>query len=261
MRFSNIINVLGRAFFVFIIAYLWAGYYIRSFFTSMIIAVAFAIFVEVVFYSLRNQKSARLNISRECARKMNLILLQLRFMSNIAVLQLFYKALAKKFACTLTSRKLSLATPSGNLEIFSLFHCDPTPADIIKCVNNTKEGSKTLIAATAFSPEVIAFVSSLRIQVELLNKEVVYNQILAPSEVFPEITVEFIEKRKMTLRRLRSIVLSRHRTRGYILTAVFIIFTGFLIQLPIYYIIVATIVFGLGFVSRLQPLGNKNLFE
>ena len=243
MKVSRISNILARSFFVFIIAWLWTSYYVRGFvliaLISFIITVAFNYVISLI-YKKRNRKKTATRQERD---HLHLVILQLKFMTQTEVHALYKKAFPKT-------------------KIKSLFHTTPTEHDIIKCIKSATPNSKVLITAESFPPHVFAFARSLDANVILLDGEAVYTQILAPKQTFPPITVHTKKKTpRKTLAEIKTLIFNRNRTKSYVITGAVILFSSLIIRLHIYYIIIATIVFGLALTSYFSPKLPKNLFD
>jgi len=242
MKVSRISNLLARSFLVFIIAWLWASYYVRGVFLIALISITITVVFNYVV-SLAYKKRNRIKLATKQEREhLHLVILQLKFMTQAEVHALFKKAFPKA-------------------KIKSLFHTTPTEHDIVKCVKSRKD-IKVIIAAETFPPQVSAFARTLDVNIILLDGEATYTQILAPTQTFPEITIQTKKKTpRKTLAEIKTLIFNRTRTKSYVITGAVILFSSLIIRLHIYYIIIATIVFGLALTSYFSPGTPKNLFD
>lgn len=243
MQVSKVVNLLARSFLVFIIAWLWISFYVRSFILILLMSTAITLAVEFVLSFVskrRNHKHIKTKKERE---HMKQVILQLKFMTKIQTQALFKKAFPK-------------------LNIKSLFHTTPTEYDIIACIKSAKKNSKLIITAEFFPPSVMAFSRSLDVNLVLLDSESVYTQILAPTGNFPEIKIQTKKQSpRKTIREIKTLVFNRTRTKSYVITGVVIMVSSLIIRLHLYYIIIATIVFALALSSYFSPRVPNNLFE
>jgi hypothetical protein len=243
MKLSHISNLLARSFLVFIIAWLWISFYIRGFLLILLLSAAVTVAFNYVVSLIYKKRNKLKTITKQEREHMHLITLQLKFMTKTQVQALFKKCI-----------------PSA--KVHSLFHTTPTEQDIIKCVKATQKTSKTLIAAETFPPPVSAFARSLDAHIILLDAEAVYTQILAPTQTFPEVTIQTKKKTpRKTLAEIKSMIFNRTRTKSYVITGAVILFSSLIVRLHIYYIIIATIVFALALTSYFSPKSPKNLFD
>jgi len=242
MNLSSVSNLLARSFLVFIVAWLWASFYIRGFVLILLTSTAITLAVNFLFSLLSKRRNTTRSVSKQQRAHAAQVILQLKFMTQTQVHTLFKKALPK-------------------LSIKSLFHTTPTEHDIIKCVKAAHSG-KVIIAAETFPPVVAAFARNLDANIILLDAEAVYAQVLSPAETFPEIKIQTKKATpKRTLVEIKRMVLGRHRTKSYIITGAIILVSSLIVRLHIYYIIFATIVFALAISSYFSPGTSKNLLE
>ena len=263
MKLSNISNLLIRSFLIFIVAFLWVGYYIRGFIYCLLIAVVVAALVNWLVYLFTNRRERARFISNKKTRHMQQVILQLKFMTKAKALALFKSAFDKQFQCRQFQKKLNITIGEKTVDFFSLFHKIPSTADIIECITATVQKEVTIcIAAEDFPTDVITFVTQLAVDVRLWNGAQVYNKILAPAETFPEITFGLKNKPALTFARLKNIIFSRQHTKSYLLTAVIIFLTGFVVRYSIYYIILASILLLLAASAYFfAPNDTKGLFD
>jgi len=236
------INFLIRSFFVFLIAYLWASFFFRDFFLSVISAFLITVVVNCILGFFQNKRVKRQRLTKKEREERFLHMLQLRFLTQIESQELLQKAL----------RALG-----SDAQVFSYFHTEPTTGDIARCIRQNK-GKKTIIAASSFHPQVMQFAATVDVEVVLLNEQEVYAQLLKPAEVFPQILFRPKSKASLTLAMFKGMMLNRARTRGYVFIGIIILLTSFLVAFPLYYIIFATLLFGMAVASYFFP-ETKNL--
>jgi len=194
-------NLLVRSFFVFIIAYLWIGFYVRGFFETMILATLVTLIVNFVVAKLTANRSANAFTSKQQIEHMKLVILQMQIMS---------KQQMEKLISAVTDEKISVGD---------------------------------------FRPELIYFAKST--DTKLYTYEQFYLKYLLPNKTFPKI-YGCTKPKKVTWRDIRDYATQKHRVKPYVITAVVILFTSMIVQLSIYYIIVATLLFGLALYSHVK---------
>ena len=244
MKLSSISNLLARSFIVFILAYLWLSFYLKSIFLIFLISFVIMMAVNYLFILLKRRKSTRAQLTRKQQEHMHAVMLQLKFMSREKARALFKKAF------------IVLGKEVKNF--YPLFNTEVATADIIKCLRYAKKDGAVYIASEKFSPDVIAFAKALQKEIVLLDAAAVYEQILSPADTFPEVTVELKTRQKMTWQELRQIVFQRAKVRPYIIIGVVILLTSFIVNFSIYYIVVATIVFSFALISLFARDTLKN---
>ena len=236
------LNFLIRSFFVFLIAYLWATFFFNRFFVSFMVAFMITVLVNCLFSVLALRKQKRLKLTKKEREERALYTLQLRFLTQDESTELLKKAL--------------LALGSDSV-VFSYFHTQPTVGEVAQCIRQN-HGKKTIIAACGFCPGIMQLVSTVDVDVTLLNDVDVYNKILKPAEILPQVLFRPKSRTRLTLAALKQMMLNRTRTRGYVFIGIIILLTSFLVSFPLYYIIFATFLFGMATVSYFIPESRVN---
>jgi len=235
MKLSSISNLLARSFIVFILAYLWLSFYLKSIFLVFAISFVIMLAVNYLFVLLRKRKNARAALTREQQQHMRAVMLQLKFMSREKARALFKKAF------TALDKEVNNFYPLFNIEVAT--------SDIIKCLRYARKEGAVYIASEKFSPDVVAFAKALQKEIVLLDAAAVYEQILSPADTFPEVTVELKAREKLTWRELRQMVFRRTKVRPYIIIGIVILLTSFIVSFSIYYIAMATLLFSFALIS------------
>jgi len=155
--------------------------------------------------------------------------------------------------------KIFLKTEEHNAYIFSLFHKDVTKQDVVNCIALTKVGAKTVIFAKSFPLELRMFFERLNCAPVFLDGESVYTTLLKPTQTYPQFNIEVKKSARMTLRQLRQLMFQRRRAKGYIFIGILILVTSLIVRPSIYYIILATIVFGLAVASYFRPSKTQDV--
>lgn len=263
MKLSSVTNTFARYFIVFIIAYLWLSFYIRNLFLVFLLSFAIAFFVNYIFGLFQRRKNIRNRLNRDQQNHMRQIVLQLKFLSLREAIALLSTAFLKLYPDAeknkILQKKLVLQNNDKKLNIFPMFDKEPTTADIIAAINQTAKDHTTVIAANFFHPSITSFVSALDKNVRLMTAEDVYTQILSPSQVFPEIAVQFKSKKRLTFEQLKKMMFSRAKVRPYITIGIVILLTSLIVRFNFYYIIIATILFSFALISLFKPQENVDL--
>jgi hypothetical protein len=254
MKLSQISNLLARSFLVFIIAWLWISFYVRGFILILFISTAITLGVNyLVSYIYKRRNNAKA-ITKQELEHIAAITLQLKFNTRAQTMALLKRALSPAARQYVTQRKIILCP---------LFHIQaPTEQDIIDCVKSAPKDAKIIITAERFHPTTTAFARLLDAKIVLLDAKETYTQILKPTQTYPEITVQIKRATpRKTLNEIKNMVFGRHRTKSYIITGAVILISSLIIRLHLYYIIFATLIFGLALSSYFVPKTPQNLFD
>ncbi|MCL2850826.1 MAG: hypothetical protein FWE01_00485 [Firmicutes bacterium] len=272
MRLSVILNFLIRSFFLFLIFYLWGTFFINGFFLTFLIAFLLTCIVNYAWFFFAIKRKKKITLTREELDHADKVILNLEFMTKQETLVLFYGALKKKFLIKDLNQtqhkepdiqihhdKISINSYRGDslapadtespVNIFSMFHKDVTKQDIVNAIANTKTGAKTVILAKIVPTELKLFFERLNCSPIFIEAEQAYSEILKPTQTFPQFKIEVKKSTRLTLRQLRTIAFQRRKAKGYILVGILVLATSFIVRPSIFYVVMATIIFGMAAIS------------
>ena len=272
-RLAILSNFLVRSFFVFLIAYLWASYFFPGFWFTFLVAFLITCLVNWAWMLFTYRKKRNKDKRTASQEHQNKVMLQLKFMQQKDVIELFYNALKSKYPPEPEqdgSGKKSLAILNANdriifydkyLDFSPLFHKEVTIEDVIECIHKTSKTHKTVVAAWEYPPHVKQFFESLDLDLVLMDGGQVYSEILEPAKVFPELVIQQKKSTRLTLRQLRDTVFARRKVKGYVFVGVIILITSIIIRPTLYYVLFSTLVFGMALGSFFRPTKKTSLFE
>jgi hypothetical protein len=265
-KIAGISNLLARSFLVFILCYLWIGFYIRGLFWVAVLSALVTAGVNALFHLYLRRRNAKTSLSKREKDAIVKIALQLKFQTRARTAQLLKSALVRlgrevrvctrkvivfptaRNATKIYDEAVDGAAPAGTAgggeaNLFLLFGKTVTADDVLAAVKMTNQNAKTVIAAVDFPREVVAFAKSLDTPITLLNVENVYTDILKPANIFPEIEISYKTKSRLTLARLKEMAFTRQKARRYVVMGCVILATSFIVRFNIYYVAVASVMF------------------
>lgn len=219
------------------------GFFFRNFFMSFLSAFLITVLVNCLVMMLQSRKAVRVRQTKKDREEQALRMLQMRFLTQEESERLLQEA---------------LKTLGSQATVHSFFHTEPTVGEVARIMRQAR-GKKTIIAAGAFPPQVHQFVNTIDTEVVLLDDEATYTKILKPANLFPEILFRPKSKARLTRAALKHMFINRARTRGYVFIGIIILLTSMIVSFPLYYIIFATVLFGLAIVSRVQGVSDSKL--
>lgn len=255
---------------MFLIIYLWLTFFINSLFLTFLISIlATCVLNYAWMYFVYRRKKVK-NRTRAQTQHLNQVMLQLKFMTHAATLAFFTRAFKEKFKVptieqpptetpqpTPTARayfnRIAIQNNETKSNFFPLFHINISKEDIIACLNKCKPGERCVIAAYDFDIALMAFFESLDIDIVFMDAARIYDELLEPTKTFPRIVIQEKKSVRLTLRRLGALMFTRKKVKGYIFVGIIILLTSLIIRPSIYYIVMATIVFGIALISLMRP--------
>ena len=222
-----------------------------------ILAFIITCIINYGFYLLLRRKNKKKRLTKEQQEHLRKVTLQLKFLTKSKSLNLFKTAFIKLYpdaqTIKLTTKKVNIITDDKNINFFPMFSQEITIADVINCLKYTNKDSMCYIASENFSPAVVAFALTLEKPVKLLDARVVLEKLLAPTETYPDITVELKTKKRLTWEYIKTATFARTKIKTYIILGLIILATSFIVRFNIYYIIIATLLFSFALISLFAP--------
>ena len=257
-RIAPIANFLIRSFFIFLIVYLWASYFISSFFITFLVALLVTLVANYawMFWVYRRRRAK--NQTKAQIDNMNKVMLQFKFMTQATTISFFAQVFnstqpeEQTYKVNVYSNKITIEKNDTIYNFFPLFHTNPTKEQVIECLNNCNPGEKCVVAAYQLDAEVTAFFQALDIDIVLMPGERIYQELLEPTEIFPKILIQEKKSIRLSFKRLGAIMFARKKVKSYIFVGIIILFTSMIIRPTIYYIVMATLIFGLALISFLR---------
>jgi len=233
--FSTISNLLIQSFFIFIITYLWLSFIVTGFFLTFLLSFMATVVINYLITLIVVKKRKRVALSKTERDHMSQAALSLKFMSQAESLEFL--------------RKLDLDISNH----FSFFHKEVTTHDIVDCIRKSGE-RRAVIIADEFHPHIKTFFSVIDVDVEFIDFEKFYNDFLKTKDVWPSKIIATKSRSKITWIHLRNMIFQKQKARGYVLVGFVILATSFIVTFSIYYIIFATMLFGLALASKLATM-------
>jgi len=253
MRIARLSNLLIGGFFVFIIAYLWVSFYMQGFFINFFVAFLITVVVCWVVYFVSNKKKSKKAKTKAELEYIATVFLQFRFMPREKIVEYFGKLLRIKMP-EVRFRKTYDRISADEFCLFPMFDCMPTVDSIIERINRTVPGKRTIIATDFVPPEVVVFFEKLDLDVVILSRDKLWEEIIFPSKYFPEIKIEQKKSMRTSLKALASQVFARRKVRGYIMVGVVIMLTSLIVRPTLFYVIMGTMVFSFALISLFRPV-------
>lgn len=255
-------QILLKCGLIFLIAFIWLRYFLRSLWLSCVIAGALTLIIELASYLFKKSNKNKMNLKlkeREDADNMFFSLISLNngidFFEKLALTRHNIVTKRKDYIIITNNEKEKiLLYPFLKLNILS-------PQDIvnIKKVAQKENILKIIICCYEYSKDCPLFIKNFDDTILLFNKDETYAYLFKEYQFFPEITTQYKKTSKLSLKDLIAYSFNRSRTKGYIFSAVILFITSFFVHVNIYYCIIATLLLLFALISYINPKYNKKI--
>jgi len=260
-KFSIIllIDYILKFFLLFFINLIWCLYFITPKWLSLIIAIISASLILFLFKIINNKKTLKNKPKLAEIKHMEDIKNTFIYMSSNKILS-FFENLAKSKHEAFILNDYVVIKKDFPIILFPYFKNKSLDIDkLIEIVNsiNLDNIKKLIVLCNTHENNLLACLENFNTKVIVLDYKQTYMQLLKPYEFFPEILIREKPKAKTTINQILCYAFNKKRTRGYIVSSLFILFASYFTIYRIYYLIFSTILLVFAILCRFEFKFNK----
>ena len=253
-KIKLVLQFLIRFFLIFLLVFIWAKFFTKDYVISLILSIMISLLAEIVLKIITKKTTIKKDLKlKEKENAENMFLTLATGKSAI----LFFKKLASKRHLIKANKKyITVVHEDKNVILYPFFNLSPlSPNDINNIVQSIKNETykKVVISCGEISKDCINFVKIFNEEIVLLDKYETYKQLYKEYDCFPEITASYKKDKKATLKELACYSFNRSRTKGYLFSAIVLIFSSFFVRLNLYYCIISSLMVIFALISFLNP--------
>lgn len=245
---ANLIDLVFINLLFFLIGFVWIKYFSRNILFSITIALFILIIFNLIRFFIKNKKSINNTINKKLEEDINQY--TLTFLSNTNKENLiFFTKIIKNKKPEVNFEK-NLISYNNNNKLTALCPIfDEKEIIAEKCLKYISYAKELKIQILCFlccnvSIKTISFLSGFKdMEIKTLDKRQIFNQLLKPSGIYPEIKFSFKENKKLKLKELINISFNKTRAKGYFLSGLFIFFCSFVVRYNFYYVFMSSLLF------------------
>ena len=252
-----IIDFAFKFLLLFTINLIWTLYFIRTPWLCILLSIIFAITIIFLFKFLNNKKHAKNKIKITEQKKAEAIKNTFIYMPQKDVLHFFCNLAKTKHEVLL---KKNYILVNKQTVLYPFIKNQNLTVDKIIDIYNTIDGTnikKIIILCNKLENNAEIVIENFETQTIVLDFKQTYTLLLKEYNFYPTITIEEKTKTKTTFKQLLKIAFNKKRTRGYIVSSLFIIFSSFFVAYRIYYLIVATVLLIFALLCQFEFKFNK----
>ncbi|MCL2177689.1 MAG: hypothetical protein FWB72_07115 [Firmicutes bacterium] len=262
---------------IFIVLFTWARFYFSAVSNAALASLVATVFIGFLLHLRKSRKNRTTALKANEERHKDKVLTQLVLQGEQKTRHFFFDFFVKKFGASIykdivvleqadTSKKILdhenqvAITPKKITCVFMLFEETLSSKHLIRMWNIARKYSVSSIVVLCNDVEKGVMdlkVMMKQINTKILDRDWVY-LLLKRYSVFPQLSLTLERPRGYTFKQLVAFSLNRSRTRGYLITGLFLVLSGFITGYTTYYLVICTIVLGLALFSYLNPFYNKS---
>lgn len=260
-----IIDFLFKFLLLFTINLIWTLYFIQKAWICILLSGIIAVLIIFLFNFFSSKKQAKNNIKLKEKKYAQDVKDTFILMSQKNVVEFFYELAKSKHEAVKLSKYVLI-----NNQTILLPNIKNRQLDIDELIDlynqvNKKNINKIIILCNNFNPNIEKILYRFDTKTIVLDFNQTYNLLLKKYDIFPKLTTKDDGKAKSTFKQIIISAFDKKKTRGYVVSAMFIIFSSFFVTFRVYYLIVATIllIFALlcQFEQKFNKPSNENLLD
>lgn len=263
--FYIIVDFIFKFLLLFTINLIWTLYFIQKTWISILLAGVISVLLILLFNFLSSKKQAKNNIKLKEKKYAQDVKDTFILMKQKNVVEFFYELAKSKHEAEIFSKYVLINNQiilfpnikSRQLEIDELI-------DLYNQINK-KNIKKIIVLCNNFNSNIEKILNNFDTKTIVLDFSQTYNLLLKKYNMFPKITIKPEVKAKNSLKQIVISAFDKKKTRGYVVSAMFIIFSSFFVSFRVYYLIVATILLILAllcqFEQKFNKTNNENLLD
>lgn len=260
VRISNIIDIVLTSGILFLLFYCWIRFYTKNSSLSIFISVLITFLLVFLIFFCKKKKSAKKQISLKQKKMAVECATQLKFSGKNNVKKFFLNILKDKYktqnktdgVIIFEDNKTTFFVVDFDKDIFS-------SNELASVYSSAKKygANELIICAISFDDNTKNLSKSINnLKITLLDAYETYAQIIEPSKQLPAKVVD-TEKAKLTFKQLMSYIISRERTKNYLLLGLVLIFSSFFVLFKIYYLVFGSFLLFMALLTRILPHKQK----
>ena len=252
IKLSRILDSVALFVLIFAICFIWCRYIIKNLVLSFIISFLLSFLAVTLQNYLSNKKQKKLNIKKNKNNHISDCANTLLFNSFEENYNFFQNMLSEKYKIEIKNNYLLLSKDDNNIALFLLYDTKKITQDhILLCLKSVKNLplTKIVILCNDYELNVSTIASNFKIKTLVLNSVQTYNEILSVFNCFPETSSQNKVDEKITFSFLLRNAINKRKAKTYFWGGLFLLLASLVIRYNIYYIIFATVMFGLCIVS------------
>lgn len=253
-RFSFVFQIFFKLLLIFLLVFVWVRYFIRSLLYSIIISAFITAIIDILTRLLFNKNKQKQDLKFKEKLEAENIFLSFAIDGNYIS---FYE---KLFSEQLAEKKKKYILLQNSTAIYPFFSFDTLKiSDIVSIMKKVKKEkiTKLIIPCGDFSKDCSSFIKIFDEEVILLDKYQTYQTIYKNKKTFPEITRKVKETKSLTIKKIIELSFNKQRTKGYLLSALALMFCTLFVKTTLYYVITISLLIIFALFSYTNPYFNK----
>ena len=263
-----IVDNLFRFILLFLVNLIWCTYFISPSYVSVLLAFGMSILMIYILNKIHGKNNVKKLIQLKEEQRIEDITNTFLFMTKSEIVSFFYRLASSRHKCTIKFNHIEIETESLPVYLYPMFKPNELDSlavlEIYKKIKD-KKIKRIIILTNTIAQNISNITKYFNFEVIILNKKECYYKLLKEYEFYPEIKIKNNKIIKNNFKQILQFALNKRKTKSYLFSAIFLIFSSIFVRNKLYYLIFSSILILLALFSHLNPTFNKieknNLLE
>ena len=262
MKRKNIIfHSFSKIVLIFLLCFIWLRYFTKSLLLTTIVSAVLTFLIDIFSRMLLSKHTEKKNFKQKELHNAEMMFFSMALEDNPVS---FFENIFKNFEDFCSKQKFIVFRDEKNIKtiLYPLFTFENISIDqITQAIKQTKkeQADQIIIIGGNFDKECFSFIKNFNTEITLYNKFDTYEKIYKAKNAFPEIikkTNEENNKHYPTFKELLAFAFDRKRAKGYLLSAISLLFCSLFVRITLYYSIVASLLIVFSIITLSNPFAR-----
>lgn len=252
-------NLLFRIALIFMICFVWTRYFVEELSLALVYTAILTLAIELLIHIFLQKRERKFKLKKEEENLAEKISANFIFSPEKAV-DFFFELGKINYNATKNSKFVVLKRKveegeAGSDEktiIFPKYSFSPLSSqDIVEILRKTEKigANKIVVCSNKISEEALAVSKKIKeIKIILLDSTGVFLKLIKKNNFYPKGLKEISTKQKLGFKDFIKAAFSRSRAKGYIISALILLFSSFIVRTNIYYVVFSSILLIFSFI-------------
>jgi len=257
-KFSFIFQSFFKLLLIFLLVFVWVRYFVKSLVKSIIISSVVTLVIEIISQFFFKKHTQKINLKAKEKEDAEYMFTSLAIDNNY--MSFFENLFSDKTELKKNKKYLAYTENNAKTMIFPMLtFSELSINDIAQAMKQIKKEKpqKVIFLTGSISKESQTFIKIYDTEIILLDKYQTYAEIYKKNNIFPKINFTKQKQSKLTLRQLLEFSFNKARFKGYVFSALALLFCSLFVRASLYYAIVTSILLLFAILSLINPFERR----